>query len=299
MCRHVFSICKQASDQSKHRWRTAVGSRIVDQVSEGLSRGDLQKKLQAKQPVERPEPEDQTVLGPLPQEGEDPMADEMTYHNGYHYVRDNDDDHDEVLLGQHIASVGSAQRDVSDAGRDLTAASADANRDLISAGDDATRDLINSHNNGSQHATLLAAVLEGRGQLGDRIGQVQTDVARESGAVREEVAQQGKENIVGILDQGARGRETTLRETQEVRNDIADAHSQNLLAHCETQKLVIKEHCETREAVREEGVRTREAVREEARAVLERELRVVQESNSLLQLRLDILSGGGPGPLRA
>lgn len=225
------------------------------------------------------------------------MADETTYHNGFLHARDRHDDHGEVLLGQHLGTVGSAGRDVDDAGRDLTSAVADATRDMVSAGDDATRDLINSNTNGSQHASILDAIRSSSARVSDNVNFVGRDVLREAASVREEVAQQGKENIVGILDQGSRGRETTLAQAAEVRNDIADAHSQNLLAHCETQKLVIKEHCETREAVREEGVRTRDVIVAEARAVLEREISRVSEENTLLKLRIDILSGGGTGPL--
>lgn len=229
----------------------------------------------------------------------DSMADEMTYNNGYHYVRDdNDNGHDGVLLGQHLGTVGSAGRDIDDAGRDLTSASADANRDLINANADANRDLISALHGGDQHSSILAAVLDSRAHVTDALNHVGRDVLRDGGATREEVAQQGKENIIGILDQGSRGRETTLAQAAEIRNDIADAHSQNLLAHCETQKLVIKEHCETREAVREEGVRTREVVIAEARACLERELARVGEENTLLKLQLNLLSSG-TGPLSA
>lgn len=227
------------------------------------------------------------------------MADETLYHNGYHHIRDDHDDHDSVLLGQSINANGSAARDVADAGRDLTSAVADANRDLFQAGF-----------NGNQHSQILDAlrgvqgtvqheVADGFRDTAQDVSGAHRDIIRESAAIREEVGQQGKENVVEILREGSRGRETTLAQAAEVRNDIADAHSQNLLAHCETQKLVIKEHCETREAIREEGVRTRELVSTEARAVLEREISRVGDENTLLKLRLDILSGGGTGPLRA
>lgn len=234
------------------------------------------------------------------------MADgEMTYHNGYHYVRDNDNGHEDVLLGQLISSNGDAARDASD-----------SNRDLISAVGDASRDLINATSNGTQHSDLMGAVVGNREVTRDAqahivsdvadgfrdtaqdVGGAHRDILRESAAIREEVAQQGKENIIGILDQGSRGRETTLAQAAEIRNDIADAHSQNLVAHCETQKLVIKEHCETREAVREEGVRTRDLIVTESRALLERELAAKSEENTLLKLQLNLLSSG-TGPLAA
>lgn len=236
-------------------------------------------------------------------EEEVPVADgEMTYHNGYHYVRDNgNDDHDEVLLGQHLATVGSAGRDVDDAGRDLTSAVADANRDLISAGDDATRDLINAHNDSSAHAQILAAIGASTGRVADLVNANGRDILRESAAVREEVAQQGKENIVGILDQGSRGREvtfdqgsrgreTTLATSAQIREDLADAKADLMKEHCETQKLVITEHCKTREQLAAEAVRTRELISAEARATVEREMTSLREANSLLQLQLNLLS---------
>lgn len=226
------------------------------------------------------------------------VADETLYHNGYHHIRDDHDDHDSVLLGQSINANGSAARDVADAGRDLTSAVGDAGRDLI-----------NASFNGTQHGNILDAIRDAQAHvqhevsdgLRDTVSGVSgahRDILREAASVREEVGQQGKENIVGILDQGSRGRETTLAQAAEIRNDIADAHSQNLLAHCETQKLVIKEHCETREAVREEGVRTREVVVSEHRALLERELAAKGEENTLLKLQLNLLSGGGIGGLK-
>ncbi len=223
------------------------------------------------------------------------MADEMTYHNGYHYVRDNDD-HDDVFVAQAVHAEGDAARDVADAGRDLTSAVGDANRDLFQAGF-----------NGNQHSQILDAlrgvqgmvqheVADGFRDTAQDVSGAHRDILREAASVREEVAQQGKENVINILDQGSRGRETTLAQSAEIRNDIADAHTQNLLAHCETQKLVIKEHCETREAIREEGVRTREVVVNEARAVLERELAAKDQENTLLKLQINLLSSG-TGPL--
>lgn len=289
MYRHSYSNCDLAPDQSKRGWRWSVGSRNVGRVSEGLNREALRQKLGAQ---EETSPAESAQPGPTRSK----MADETLYHNGYHHTRDNDD-HDEVLLGQHIASVGSAQRDVSDAGRDLTAASADANRDLFSAVSDANRDLSSAQSEANRD--LFSAVSDAQRDLVNQHANAEAhrDIIEQLGQNETTVVDIGARGRDVTFDQGSRGRETTLAVGAQIREDVADSRRDNLLQHCETQKLVIKEHCETREAVREEGVRTREAVREEARAVLERELRVVQESNSLLQLRLDILSGGGPGPL--
>lgn len=296
------------------------------------------------------------------------MADEMTYHNGYHHVRDRDDHHEEVLLGQHLGTVGSAGRDVDDAGRDLTSAVADANRDLINANGDANRDLINATSNGSQHSSILGAVL-GQGGAGiaathaasghvrDSVNNAAqhlthevadghrhlTDTVQHVGDANADATRSGHQNLGSlithgfqnvtadvhntaqrlgdgqvmwgknilenvlqtkydlardILTEGCKGRETTLATAAQIREDLADAKADLMKEHCETQKLVITEHCKTREQLAAESVKTRELISAEARATVEREISRIGEENTLLKLRLDILSSGsGPGPL--
>lgn len=99
-----------------------------------------------------------------------------------------------------------------------------------------------------------------------------------------------------ILSEGCKGREATLSTAAQIREDLADAKADLMKEHCATQRLVIEQHCETREAVREEGVRVRDVVIAEARAELDRDLAAASQENTLLKLRIDILSGGGPGP---
>jgi hypothetical protein len=96
-----------------------------------------------------------------------------------------------------------------------------------------------------------------------------------------------KENVIVTLQEGSRGRETTL----EAKSDL-------MREHCETQKLVIKEASDTRIAVREEAERTRELIRDEHRSILERELAAKGEENTLLKLQINLLSSG-TGPLSA
>lgn len=215
-----------------------------------------------------------------------------------------------------IASGQDANRDVMDAGRDLTSAGFDAGRDLVNANADANRDLINANadaqrdladaqrdfdaalHNADAHRDIIEQVSQVETTT---VSQAKDNVIRtlEQGAMGRETTLAGfKDQIRETIDQASRGRETTLATSAQIREDLADAKSELLLAHCETQKLVIKEHCETREAVREEGVRTRETVITEARAVLERELAAKSEENTLLKLQINLLSSG-TGPLSA
>jgi hypothetical protein len=285
--------------------------------------------------------------------------------------------HDDVLLGQHLGTVGSAGRDIDDAGRDLTSSSADANRDLINANGDANRDLINANASGTQHTAILGSVLreggDGRATTLGASGHVRDSVHNTGQHLTHEVADghrhltdtvhrsahdveaavsagtqfvtdnvtHGNQNLGSlithgqqavtadihstaqrlgdgqvlwgknilenvlqnrydlardILNEGCKGRETTLTAAAQIREDLATAKADLMKEHCETQRLVITEHCKTREQVAAESVRTRELISAEARATVEREISRIGEENTLLKLRIDILSAGG-GPL--
>lgn len=227
-----------------------------------------------------------------------------------------------------LGNLHDASRDIAAANTanlsNLTAAGASAGRDvdIMSAvreeggdGRDTTRDaahqVTDGVSNGFQHLThevsngfqhLGHGMSSGFQHVNDNlfvgIKNIAENVLREGASMREELAQQGKENAILTLEQASKGRETTQAVGAQIREDIGDAHTQNLLAHCETQKLVIKEHCETREAVREEGVRTRDLIVAESRACLERELAAAKEEATLLKIQLNLLSSGnGNGPL--
>lgn len=216
--------------------------------------------------------ESPTVASRIPDliEEEIDMADEMTYNNGYHYVRDNDDNRDDLFIAAAVHAEGDANRDVADAGRDLAAANAGGVRDLVNANADANRDVLDANRD-------LFQALHGAGR--DR------DLTEQIGRVERVVVEQAKDNVIVTQAEGSRGREVTL----ETKADL-------MREHCETQKLVIKEASDTRAAVREEAERTRELVRDEHRALLQRELDAKSEENTLLKLQINLLSSG-TGPL--
>lgn len=197
------------------------------------------------------------------------MADEMTYNNGYHYVRDDNDDHDDLHLAALVASNGDASRDIADAGRDLTG-------------------FIGTS---GQHVDIMSAVREeggdGKATTWNARGHVSDLINHNTLHLTERIMDSTKENVIVTLQEGSRGRETTL----EAKSDL-------MREHCETQKLVIKEASDTRIAVREEAERTRELIRDEHRSILERELAAKGEENTLLKLQINLLSSG-TGPLSA
>lgn len=111
------------------------------------------------------------------------------------------------------------------------------------------------------------------------------DIIREGSATRADVNIRAKENVEHILDQGSRGRETTLQAKADLMRE-----------HCETQRLVIEKACEVKEVVHAEANLTRELIRDEGRAILQRELDEARSQNGLLQLQINLLSSGN-GPL--
>lgn len=228
-------------------------------------------------------------LAPLSNQEEEDMAEYDNASLGGVIVRDSGE-RDRSFEAALISSGDDASRDVADAGRDLTMSGDDASRDLTSALADAGRDVDIMSAVREEGGNSRATTLDARGHVTDAINEVGRqgleNTLREGAAGRQVTLEQSKDNVERILEQGSMGRETTLKATADLMRE-----------HCETQKLVIKEACETREAVRDEGERTRELIRDEANAALLRELTASQNANSLLQLRIDILSGGGPGPL--
>jgi len=160
-----------------------------------------------------------------------------------------------------------------DAGRDLAAANADGIRDLDNANSDATRDVLDANRD-------LSAALHAGGRdrdFAEQIGRVERVVVEQA---KDNVIATGhalKENVQHILDQGSRGRETTL----EAKADL-------MKEHCETQRLVIEKACEVKEAVHQEANTTRELIRDEARAVLQRELDAIKQENTLLKLQVNV-----------
>lgn len=170
-----------------------------------------------------------------------------------------------------------------DAGRDLAAANASGIRDLDNANSDATRDVLDANRD------LMGALHHGGRDrdFAEQIGRVERVVVEQA---KDNVIATGhalKENVQHILDQGSRGRETTL----EAKSDL-------MKEHCETQRLVIEKACEVKEAVHQEANTTRELIRDEHRALLQRELDAIKQENTLLKLQVSV-GGGGIGTARA
>lgn len=245
------------------------------------------------------------------------MPDEMTYHNGYHHVRDRDhhgDHHDSVLLGQHLGTVGSAGRDVDDAGRDLSSAIGNAGRDLAGTIGDADRDLTSAIADADRGGRILAAIREEGGRDRDRCdrghGDTKDSVHHLGHRLGDRLCDIGDK----VREEGSRGRERTGREGDRTREAVRDtgrellkealkAHASDMLEHRDTQLLIERKFSklqddaaearrEIERIARKEAVVTRELIVSESRACMERELAKCREEALLLKMQMACGSNG-------